>query len=95
MGSRFPIPGMQPTSNFISVKVTNWFDFVFIIQTYVYWLTFSTVYSFLPMAFFPKEGFGQGDFNKAPHAIRIAILFYIPRRFYIPCSRPKGTLGLP
>ena len=53
MGSIFPIPGMQTISNFISVKVTSWFDFVFIIQTYVYWLTFSTVYSFLPMTFFP------------------------------------------
>ena len=31
---------MQTISNFISVKVTSWFDFVFIIQTYVYWLTF-------------------------------------------------------
>ena len=29
MGSRFPIPRMQTTSNFISVKVTNWFCFYY------------------------------------------------------------------
>jgi len=51
MESRFPTPGMQTISSFISVKVTSSFDFIFI-QTYVYWLTFSMVYSFLPMAFF-------------------------------------------
>jgi len=28
------------------------------------------MYSLLPMAFFPKEGFGQRGFNEAPQVIK-------------------------
>jgi len=89
MGSRFPLLGMQTTSNFISVKVTNWFCFYYS-DLYMLVNFFNGVLFPTYGIFFPKEGFGQGGFNEAPHAIKIAVLFYIPRRFYIPCSRPKG-----
>jgi len=42
-----------------------------------------------PMAFFPKEGFGQGGFNKAPQAIKS----YISHSHSM-CNRPKDGSSL-
>ena len=58
LGKKYPIRGICPTLSFTSVK-----HVLYLIKT----LVILGVLFFLTWSFFPKEGFGQGGFNEAPH----------------------------